>query len=108
MANAEKETTQAKASGSFQALKMRELTLKCDRLKFKLEQERKSWVLKSDVAASIRRALGGVAGLCEAKLCNEYPGIVAGLDPAAARSLGRKLYDMLMSECQKLAQEFPE
>lgn len=78
------------------------------KLKIKNDRDQGKQVLKVDVASAIRRALGGVSSICEAKLIHEFPTVVAGLDPAAARVYGRRLHDLIMSECQALAKEFPE
>src|SRR5690348_4992546 len=78
------------------------------KLKIKNDKDQGKLVAKADVAAAIRRALAGVSGICEAKLVNEYPTLVSGQDPPAARVYGRRLHDLIMAECQKLAGEFPE
>jgi hypothetical protein len=78
------------------------------KLKIKNDRDEAKLILKSDVAASIRRVLGQVSSIAESKLVNEWPTAVAGLDVAQARIYGRRLHDALMLEYQKLAKEFPE
>lgn len=78
------------------------------KLKIKNDKDQGKLVLKSEVAAAIRRAIGAVSSILESKLVHEYPTVVAGLDPAAARVYGRRLHDLIMVDCQALAKEFPE
>ena len=78
------------------------------KLRIKNDKDQGKLVLKAEMASAIRRALGKVSSICESTLVHEFPTVVAGLDPAAARVYGRRLHDLLMSECQALAKEFPE
>lgn len=71
------------------------------------ERQGKS-VLKVEIVAAVQRALSQVSQIAEAKLVNEYPSAVAGLDVPQARVYGRRLYDQLMIEFRKLSKEFPE
>ena len=105
---AEAESTQSKVDSTIRGLKAKELSLKCERWRFKLGVQKGQWILKADVAAAIRRILGRVASNTESKLVHQWPLAVSGLDTAQARVFGRKLYDELMADYQKLATEFPE
>lgn len=96
-----------KVQPSGESLKEQKTQEEIRKLRIKNDKDEGKLVLKSDVAAAIRRALGGVAGICEAKLVNEWPTAVAGLDPAQARVYGRRLHDKIMEECQQLSKEFP-
>jgi hypothetical protein len=78
------------------------------KLKIKNDKDQGKLILKTEVAAAIRRALGRVSSIVEAKLVLEYPTVVSGMDPDAVRVFGRRLHDLIMAECQGLAKEFPE
>src|SRR5690348_12698977 len=63
----------------------REKTLKLaaqrKRTELQLERERGKVVAKADVANAIRRIMSPARATLEARLVNEYPSVVAGLEP---------------------------
>jgi hypothetical protein len=90
----------------------RERTLKLAaqrrRLELQLAREQGDVIPRADIAGAIIRALGQVRPILEARLINEYPAAVAGLDVPQARVYGRRLNDQILSEFAKLSKEFPE
>jgi len=107
-ARAESDATASKASDTIGKLRAREIGLRCERLKFKLECERRDWVKKTEVAQSIVRIMGPAVNLMEQKLVAEYPSEVAGLnDVASVRVYGRRVYDDMCVAMHKLAEEWP-
>lgn len=103
---AERESTREKVDGTIRAAKLRELGLKCDRLKLRLDQERGLMVLRSEVAAAIRRIIPPAKAMLEARLITEYPTAVSGLDVAEARVYGRRLCNSILEALSKLGGEF--
>jgi hypothetical protein len=105
-ANAERESTACKAAPDLKAARVRELLLRCERLKFLLDRERGIYVLRSEVQASIRRIMGPAVIVLEQRLVNEYPTGVAGMDVPQARIYGKRLCDELMEFLQSLKTEW--
>lgn len=60
-------------------------------------------ILRSAVAETVRKLGSKMASLLDAKLEQEYPAAVAGLDVPAARIYGKKLNDQLRIEVQAWA-----
>ena len=58
------------------------------------------------VKESVGRILARVDQILEAKLSNEYPSAVAGMDVPKARTYGKRLGDQIRAEMQKLASEW--
>lgn len=104
--NAAAESTRAKASDSIHSLKARELSLKCDRLKFKLEQEQGHWVRKAQVAGAVLRIFGPARAMLEQRLVQEWPAAVVGLSIEEARVKSRELMDKVLEALQKFGAEF--
>lgn len=99
------ETLTAGDIGSLRDQKTREEIRK---LRIKNDKDEGRLVLRTEVAAALRRSLGAVASICESKLVNEWPVAVAGLDVPQARVYGKRLHDSIMAECAKASKEFPE
>ncbi len=98
----------AESNGGPLTLKDQKTAEEIRKLRIKNDKDQGKLIAKAEVAGAIRRVLGKVSSITESKLVAEYPTVVAGLDPAAARVYGRRLHDLLMAECQALAKEFPE
>jgi hypothetical protein len=106
--NARAESTASKTSDSIGQAKLREISLRCERMAFKLECERGEWVKKIEVASAVNRIMGAARNALEQRLCNEYPSAVAGMDVPQCRIYGKRAFDGIMASMQKLADEFPE
>ncbi len=81
--NATSAKTVAATDPAIRSLRAYELSLKCARLKFSIEKERGQYVLKSDVAGSVRAVGAGIRAIMEQKLEREYPSRLAGLQTVA-------------------------
>jgi hypothetical protein len=89
------DSTAAKTSQSIGEARAREIGLRCERLEFKLQQDRGEWVLKSKIVGFFLGFAGEFRGTLHQVLENEYPIAVAGCEPAQARILGKRLADKL-------------
>lgn len=96
------------AGGDGDGLKEQKLKEEVRKLRRLNDIQEGKLVAKSDVAKDIVRVLSRVCPFLEAKLVNEYPSAVAGLDVPQARVYGRRLFDATMVFFQSLAKEFPE
>lgn len=73
--------------------------------KLKIANDAKEGALipRSVVAESVRKLAGQFTKLLDAKLENEYPAAVAGLDVPGARAFGKRLNDEIRAEVQRWA-----
>lgn len=104
--NADSEAVAVKSSNDLKGLKAKEIALRCERMRFGIDKEKKKFVPRVEVAASIRRCLGPVAGILEQKLANEYPSAVAGLDVPQARVYGKRVCDEVLKCFEELEREW--
>lgn len=73
------------------------------KLRIKNDRDEKLVVLKSKGIPIIEQICSQIHVLMEQKLENEYPSVVAGLEPAQARIYGRRLGDSIRAEMQKMS-----
>lgn len=67
-------------------------------------EERQGFLIpRAEVAESVRKLAGQFTKLLDAKLENEYPAAVAGLDVPGARAFGKRLNDEIRAEVQRWA-----
>jgi hypothetical protein len=104
--HAESDAVSAKSSEDIKSLKAKEIALRCERMRFGIDREKKKFVPRVDVAASIRRCLGPMASILEQKLANEYPSAVAGLDVPQARVYGKRVCDEILKCFEEFEREW--
>lgn len=77
--------------------------------KLKIRNDREEAVLipRVQVAETVRLLAAKMGALLDAKLENEYPAAVAGLDIPGARIYGKKLNDSIRAEIQSWAHLWP-
>jgi predicted DNA-binding transcriptional regulator AlpA len=100
---AETEATLGKAAADIRKLKAEEIGLRCEKMRFALQRERGEFVERAKVAKTIVEFATAIRGHLEAKLVNEWPSVVSGLDTAQARVYGKKLFDQIVAEHQRYA-----
>lgn len=104
--HASKITTGRRSGGTFQDLRVRELTLKCARLQLRLDVEKSLLVEKAKVVAAMSRILPQARQILEVKLAGEFPSQVAGLTVVQAMVYGRRLSDEISAKFRELDNEF--
>ena len=76
--------------------------------KFRIKNDADEGILvhRAKVAATVRVLAGKFTKLLDAKLEDEYPAAVAGLDVPGARAFGKRLNDEIRAEVQRWAAEW--
>lgn len=85
------------------SLKDQKLNEEIRKLRNKNDREEKLFVLKARVIEAEDRFAAADDSILEQCLVNEYPSIVAGLEPAQVRVYGQRLWDRIRAERQKLS-----
>ncbi len=86
------------------SLKEQKISEEIRKLRIANDAKERALVSRSRVIEAIDRTQASVDTLTEAKLVNEWPHEVAGLDVNKAREYGRKLKDEMMAEIRKMAE----
>lgn len=95
--SATREATAASASPRLRDLRAKEIGLRCERLRFRLDQERRLYVKRSDVSNAISRIVSECKNVLTVKLEQEYPAAVAGLEVVQARVYSKRLLDDIVT-----------
>jgi hypothetical protein len=77
------------------------------KLKIRNDREEAELIPRVKVAETVRLLAAKMIALHDAKLENEYPAAVAGLDIPGARIYGKKLNDSIRAEIQSWAHLWP-
>ena len=96
------EPTQAAAS-----LRERKTFEEWRKLKIRNDREEAGLIAREVVRATAKKLVRKFRRLLDAKLENEYPAAVAGLDVPGARIYGKKLNDEIRAEIQSWAHLWP-
>ncbi len=86
------------------SLKEQKISEEIRKLRIANDAKERALVSRARVIEAIDRTQASVDTLTEAKLVNEWPHEVAGLDVNKAREYGRKLKDEMMGEIRKMAE----
>lgn len=88
------------------SLKDQKISEEIRKLRIQNDAKEGALVSRSKVAEALLRCGKAIDTMTEAKLCNEWPEAVAGLDVAQARVYGRRMKDGVMGEIRKLEGEW--
>jgi hypothetical protein len=88
------------------SLKDQKISEEIRKLRIQNDAKEGALVSRSRIVEALQRVGSAIDGITEAKLCNEWPEAVAGLDVAGARVYGRRLKDSMMAEIRKLESEW--
>lgn len=85
-------------------LQCRRLEGQCIRQELENARQRGEVIPKTVVVEVLHKILGALIPRVEQILCNEYPTAVAGLDIPAARIYGKRVFDIVLGEFQRMAE----
>lgn len=88
------------------SLKDQKLNEEIRKLKISNDTKSKLVVLKSSVKGATSACIDRIRTFLEQKLENEYPSAVVGMEVPQARVYGRRVNDQILSELQKLHDEW--
>ena len=94
-------------NGTPSPLKERKTFEEWRKLKIRNDREEAELIPRVKVAETVRLLAAKMIALHDAKLENEYPAAVAGLDIPGARIYGKKLNDSIRAEIQSWAHLWP-
>lgn len=94
---------------TLRAAKLREINLRCQRLQFRNDAEMGKYVLASDVATAIHKIGGGMRSRLDARLVQQLPVLVAGLnDIPSVRIVCRNVFNQCVDDIAELAALLPD
>ena len=99
-ARSTKEATAVKVASDLRALRAREISLRCDRLKFRLEVDRGEYIRLADIVSEIAPSLSAFKELLYGKLQGEMPTAASGMDIPQSRIYGGRLAGELLEKLQ--------
>ena len=96
----------ALSAKSDKTLKDEKLSEEIRKLRLKNDRDEGKMVERFKVCESIARCLSPIRDILTAKLVNEWPSAVAGLEPASARIFGRRLREDVLKQFELFEKEW--